>query len=450
MSGRTAGIVHRFPDIHGRCALSDFRSVAGTGDSADAYVDPVASPVDRRNARLYLTGLGFSLIGNSAMSLAAGIWVKSLTGSSATAGAVSIGIYAPSLLGPIVGLAVDRVDRRRWLVAVNVASAAVVASLLAVRGRGEVWLIFVVMVGYGFSLVMAGPAEDALFAQMLPTDVRRQVNGWRLGLQEAGRLVAPLVGAGLFAWLGGGAVAGLDAATFVIAALATLRLKVPALPTVVETRHWRADLLAGFWHLRSTPGLGRIVVVGSTIMAVSGIGVAAQYSLVQALGRSPSFLGVLAAGLGAGSIVASLTSGRVLARFGEPGLLVAGLANYAIGSAVRCIPSSVAAVLGSVILGFALPWVFLAILNASQRLTPQHLQGRVSAAVSLVFFGPQTAMLAIGSAAITVLNYRTIYLGSAAVAAALMVIALSTTRTEPDPAASLRQDESDGRWRNGD
>ncbi|HXB48353.1 MAG TPA: hypothetical protein VNW50_11380, partial [Streptosporangiaceae bacterium] len=38
--------------------------------------------IERRNGRLYLTGLAVSVVGNNAMSLAAGIWVKSLTGSS--------------------------------------------------------------------------------------------------------------------------------------------------------------------------------------------------------------------------------------------------------------------------------------------------------------------------------------------------------------------------------
>ena len=42
--------------------------------------------VHRRNARRYLWALAASLVGNSAMSLAAGIWVKTLTGSDSAAG----------------------------------------------------------------------------------------------------------------------------------------------------------------------------------------------------------------------------------------------------------------------------------------------------------------------------------------------------------------------------
>ena len=60
--------------------------------------------VERRNGRLYLIGLAASLVGNSAMTLVAGIWVKSLTGSSGQAGLVSALTYAPTLAAPVAGL----------------------------------------------------------------------------------------------------------------------------------------------------------------------------------------------------------------------------------------------------------------------------------------------------------------------------------------------------------
>ena len=62
-----------------------------------ASVSPALELGARRNARIYLLGLAASLVGDSALSLVAGIWVKTLTGSSAAAAAVSACIYAPSL-----------------------------------------------------------------------------------------------------------------------------------------------------------------------------------------------------------------------------------------------------------------------------------------------------------------------------------------------------------------
>src|ERR1700748_3243989 len=151
--------------------------------------------VERRNGRLYLIGLAASLVGNSAMTLVAGIWVKSLTGSSARAGLVSALAYAPTLAGPVAGMIVDRVDRRRWLVVVNLVSAATILSLLAVRSAAGWWLIAVAMSVYGLEVVLIDPAEDALFAQIFSVAFRRRINGRRLAIQETGRLVAPLLGA---------------------------------------------------------------------------------------------------------------------------------------------------------------------------------------------------------------------------------------------------------------
>lgn len=394
-------------------------------------------PEDRRNARLYLVGLAASLIGNSAMSLVAGIWVKSLTGSSALAGLVSVCIYAPSLAGPLGGMIVDRVPRLRWLLGANLVSAVLLLPLLAVSSRQTIWIIFFVMTCYGAELILLDPAESALFAEMLPLDLRQRMNGWRLGLQETGRLVAPLLGAGLFALIGGRAVALFDAATFLVAAVMVSRIRLERPLAPAPHPHWRTDLLAGFNHIRSTPELRRTLLAGAIVMALSGLLVAAQYSLVQGLGEPPSFLGVLSAALGAGSVVAALTSNRLLTHIGEQWLGVIGMVDFALGNAARATGWLPAALMGSVLLGFALPWVFLAVLNLAQRLTPLSLQGRMSAAITLVMFGPQAPIQAVGSWAIQYVTYQQLYVAGAGVAVVTAIgLALSTispTRLSRNP-----------------
>jgi MFS family permease len=394
-------------------------------------VSPAATATDRRNARLYLVGLATSMLGDSAMSLVAGIWVKSLTGSSAEAGLVGACMYLPSLFGPAAGLLADRVSRRRLLLVLNVASAVIVLTLLAVRSAAEVWLIFCVMIWYGVNLAASDPAENALFAEMLPLDLRQRLNGWRLGLQETGRLVAPLFGAAMFALVGGGSVAAFDSATFVVAALtvAGLRLRPPA-PRPPAT-NWRADLLAGLVHVRRTPQLARLLAAGGFVIVLSGLLVAPQYSLIQAIGEPPAFLGVLSACLGAGSIVASLVSSRLLRRLGEDRLAILGMINFAVGAVLRATGNLPCAVIAALVGGFALPWTFLAILSLAQRLTPLDLQGRVSALVSLVLFGPQAPMQALGSLAIRYLTYRQVYAAGAALALAATVALAGSSRREP-------------------
>jgi hypothetical protein len=409
----------------------------GKSKSESRYPDAAATfrggdtvAVERRNGRLYLTSLAVSVIGDNAMSLAAGIWVKSLTGSSSEAALVSVCVYAPSLAGPLAGVVADRVRRRRFLVWLNLVSAALVLPALAVRGPGSIWIIFAVMTWYGSHLTLSAPAEDALFAVMLSRPLRQELNGWSLGLQEVGRLVSPLLGAGLFALVGGGTVSVIDSGTFVIAAVMLSRIRLREARPVAQPRHWRAELLAGFGHIRRTPPLRRLLPAASVVMSFSAVLVAAQYSLVQGVGEPPSFLGVFSAGLGAGSIVASLASGRMLRSVGERWLAILGMADFALGNAMRATGWLPAAVAGSVVLGFALPWLFLALLNLAQRCTPPELQGRVSAAVTLAFFGPQAPLQALGALAIRYASYRELYVAGAIVAVATAFVFTWTSRRQ--------------------
>lgn len=383
--------------------------MAASVESAESSARDVDA---RRNARLYLTGLGASLLGNSALTLVAGIWVKSLTRSSSEAGLVAVCIYLPLVFGPLAGMAADRVRRRPFLVVVNLASAVVVLALLLVRSSAELWLIYTVMLGYGISLALIDPAESALFAVMLPSDIRRQVNGVRLALQEGGRLVTPLLGAGLFELLGGGVVAALDAVTFVVAALMLTRLRLTEEKPVPKERHWRAELVAGLRYIWTVPLLRTTLIAAAVAMFISGMMVAAPYSLVSALHRSPSFLGVLTAALGAGSIIASLTSSRLIGRIGEYRLAVLGLVNGVLGNLLVSQAGFAGALIGFFVFGFWLPWTVVAVLNLRQRLTPSELQGRVAAAVVFLLFAPQPLSQLAGSAIIGQVSYRFVYVGA--------------------------------------
>lgn len=176
-------------------------------------------------------------------------------------------------------------------------------------------------------------------------------------------------------------------------------------------------MLAGYRHVWHSAHLRPVVIGGAVAMAVSGLGVAAQYSLVDALGRSPAFLGVLTAALGAGSIVAGLTSSALIDRIGERRLALVGLAAFAVGNMLRATGLLPAAVTGSAVLGFALPWIVLAVINVTQRGTPGALQGRVAALVTLALFAPQPVTQALGTVLIGPLGYRAVLAFMAVVAA---------------------------------
>jgi hypothetical protein len=59
--------------------------------------------------------IGVSLVagsGGTAMSLAAGVWVMALTGSSGLAALAGLCVFGPTLVGPVLGAIVDRLPTR--------------------------------------------------------------------------------------------------------------------------------------------------------------------------------------------------------------------------------------------------------------------------------------------------------------------------------------------------
>ncbi len=393
----------------------------------------------KQNANLYLLGMAASFLGGSAMILTAGIWVKSLTGSSAMAALVSACIYAPAMLGPFAGLLADRVRRRPLLIAVNVTAATAMISLLFVQSADQVWLIYTVMTCYGVALALMDPAEQGLFVAMLSTVERQRVNGLRMSIQEGGKLVAPLAGAGLFALLGGGPVAALTASTFVIAAVVIARLQVSEPPPSPGGGGLLAELAGGFRHLNAQRELRIVALAASVAMFGSGFLVAAQFSMVDALGRPPSFLGVVSGLVGAGSIVSSLVSARLIRRYGESRLLLLGLINGTVGYLLVAVGSIATVLPGAFVLGFALPWSVIAVVNLGQRLTPVHVQGRVASALGLMLFAPQPLALLGGASAMNVVSdYATVYAVVAAVGAATATWVAFARRARVHPTSAKK------------
>src|SRR5215469_4688237 len=104
-----------------------------------------------RNMRVLLAGQTMNMLGNSAMTIVLGIWVKNLTGSSGQAGLVFLVLTASAFLAPVSGFVVDRFRRRSVLIINDSLAGLVIALLLLVHSRSEVWLVYVVAGAYGVS-----------------------------------------------------------------------------------------------------------------------------------------------------------------------------------------------------------------------------------------------------------------------------------------------------------
>ncbi|RAJ68877.1 MFS transporter [Streptomyces sp. Amel2xB2] len=427
-----------------------------------------------RDAGLYLGGVTASAFGDSAMALAAGVWVKTLTGSDGLAALVTFCFWLPAPAGPALGVLADRVRLRPLLAGTSLTLAAVLLLPLAVHSRQQVWLLFVVLVLVGTGAVLTDAAGLALGAALVPASLRGDLNGMARTAVESAKLLAPAVGAGLFTAFGGHAVALLDSLTFVLAAAAFTLLRTRgtggggsrvgtgggAAPGRADgrssadvnvpraRRSWAAETAEGVrfvWHRRP---LRALVLAGGAALAASGLSSTATYALVDSgLHRSPTFAAVLTTAQGAGSMAAGLTAGALLRRMPEHRLAAAGLALFAAGSLARAAPWPSVVTAGSLLIGAGLPLPLLAALTAVQRETPGSLLGRAAATAHTLMFAPTGVALLVGTATVSLIDHRVQVLAAGVLAAcagaALLLTAARRTRHH-DPQDHERQPDAAG------
>ena len=360
-----------------------------------------------RNARVFVAGWTLSVFGDWAMFIVLGVWTKDLTGSNSAAGLVFFALSAPALLSPLGGLVVDRLPRRPLLIGIHATEALVVLALLFVHDRGDVWIIYAVTVFYGAATTFGTSARSALMTVMLPRELLAESNGVLQTVREGLRLFAPLVGAFIYASVGGGAVAVLDSATFVAVVIALLLIRVDEPRFERQDHRFIAELLAGVRHVFGTLPLRQIVVATGACLLVVGFSETLVFAvLAQGLHRPASFFGVLSSVQGAGAIVGGLTAARTMRRIGDVKLVGFGMLLFALG-VIPFITHSLALVLaGIAVAGAGLAWLIIGYATAIQLRTPLRLQGRVLSASDTVVSTPQTLSIALGAALVSLFDYR--------------------------------------------
>jgi MFS family permease len=280
-------------------------------------------------ARRLALGRLISLSGGSAAYIAL---VASIYGRTSSAVWISAAIFASVVASvasaPLAGWIGDRFDRRRVLIAADLAAALV---SLALALSGQPWVLVAL---FGLSSVAQSPFEPASAAALPnlvgPANVPR-ANALVAATSSAAYLAGPLLG-GLV--LGAGAspsiVFAVDAATFVVSALLVATIRQP-FGTGATDEH--PGLLAGFRVIVREPRLRIPVLAGMVSLVGVGIVDVASYPLsIELHGRTQGY-GAMTALLGGGGLLGAALAGRVL-RAGSTRVLVWSFAAGAAGLAL--------------------------------------------------------------------------------------------------------------------
>ena len=265
------------------------------------------------------------------IALAAGpLLVASLTRDPFLVSMAVMSQWLPVLLfGIIGGVAADRFDRKRMVVAVNLARGLVMAALAAIIVSGAVSIGLVLAV-----LFLLGTAEtfaDSASSTLVPSVVERR----DLGIANAriqgaflltNQLVAPPIGAFLFA-LGMALPFAANAAAFGLGAV--LMSRIAGSMRSERTDHgagvW-ADMMDGVRWLMAHPPMRTLALTIFAFNVTYGAawGVLVLYA-TDRLGMGPVGFGLLTTAAATGGVIGTVGYGWLERRFGLGDIMRVGL-----------------------------------------------------------------------------------------------------------------------------
>jgi hypothetical protein len=372
----------------------------------------------RNFALLWIAGL-VSVAGDFALIVALPLHIYALTGSALASGGVFAASLVPRvLLGSVAGVFVDRWDRRRTMISVDLLRAIALLPLLSVSSADLLWLVYLVRLATSTLALFFSPAESALLPRLVGEERLVTANALNALNDNLGRLVGPALGGVLYATGRLNTVIAVDAATFLVSAALIAAIRTNARPDrrdIHSATTSPGQRLVGEW--RDGLRVIRGDHVLRTIFLAFGIGVlgegAGEVSFVPlavtVLAGGSDIIGILLAAQAVGGILAGMVIARISALvaprllFGG-GLIGLGLTDLGLANATRLAPSGLSpvmvAVAFTVVAGFPSVASLAACHGFLQSLTSDAFRGRVFGALVSVYGVASLAGLVIGGLAI--------------------------------------------------
>ena len=217
---------------------------------------------------LLWSGQALSLLGSRLVQFAL-IWWLTRTTESATVLALAslVGLLPQVLLGPFVGVLVDRWQRRRVMLLADsvVALATLFLGLLFWLDIVQIWHLFLVLFVRALGGTFHWPAMQAATTLMVPEEHLTRIQGMNQMLNGGLGVVAAPLGALLLELLPIAGIIAIDVATALFAILPLLLIHIPE-PGQVSAgiekvaASFRDELVAGLRYVRGWPGM--MILIG--------------------------------------------------------------------------------------------------------------------------------------------------------------------------------------------
>ena len=347
----------------------------------------------------YLLGRMLSGAGNVATLLALPVLVYRASDSASLTALVAACEAAPYLLfGLFAGALTDRWNRKKVMIAADVASTALLLTIPLAHALGEVTVPHVLAVAF------LGPTVGVFFdgavfgavPMLVGRDRIAAANSYVWSLQSVIEIVVPSLVGVLLAFVHPAWLLGFDASTFAASAVLLAGIHRPLYDATraraaLTLRQVFRDIGEGIDYLVHHPGVRTMTIIGF-LQCVGGGGFMALYVVwvdrVLGLGTEGWRFGAVYAAWAVGSLAASLALPR-LVRFVSPAriALVALPVNAVLWFAVLL--QQTWWVAGLLMIGWSVAYTMVAInsITYRQQVTPEHLLGRVNTAGRMLSWG---------------------------------------------------------------
>ncbi|MEV8431382.1 MFS transporter [Streptomyces sp. HUAS 31] len=276
---------------------------------------------------LLATARTISVLGNGFARVALAFAVLGLPG--ATPGRLSLVVACqalPQLVFILIGgVIADRMSRARLMVVADIVGAAAYAGLagLVLSGHAPMILMCVLAVVAGTATALFSPAMAGLVPLVVEEDKLQQANGLLRVCTNSSLLLGLALSGVAVAWIGAGWALALNAASFVVSAFLTTRLRVPG-RAAKGSSGWD-DLKEGWREFTSRQWLWVVVAQYAVVVAAlnANVGVLGPLVAEEDLGGATAW-SVIVAAQALGTIAGAGLAARV--RVNRP-ILVAVLAT---------------------------------------------------------------------------------------------------------------------------
>lgn len=398
-----------------------------------------------RSFRLFFTARTVAVAGAAVTGVAMPVLVFDISRSPFLTSLSAAGTVLPYLVfGLVAGAAADRVNRRTVILCAQALAAIALASIPAAQSLGVLtaWHAIGVSICIGTCFVWF----DAAAFGALPALVgRRGIPAANSALWTAGTLIDvafPAVAGVLVASIGPAYALGADALAYVVAALAMgsigASFSVTPVASTTSNSSIARDIREGLtflWRSRLLRALTGVGFVNSLTQGAVTALLVVYASERLGISTSSPMIGALWTAVSIGGVVGAVVLPRLPAQWPVGSITIGSLTVAPV--VLFLVATTESTVVAIAALGVYSGCATITILNgigARQRLTPDHLQGRVNTTARMVAWGGSPVGALVAGAIAGSWDIGAAYLVACAFALVSAVFAwVSALRTDPCP-----------------